>query len=161
MQNDEFEWDDRKAELNLEKHGVSFATATEVFDDPFIASMPDSDHSDGEKRILSIGNIISGRTLVVAHTQRGSLTRIIQARSATPAERRRFMNQKFDELKDEMLPEYDFSGAVRGLFYSGRSRTVLRVTLDDDVAKCFSTSLDVNDALRMLIAEGRVPAPHE
>lgn len=30
----DFEWDAKKAESNLEKHGISFATATAVFDDP-------------------------------------------------------------------------------------------------------------------------------
>lgn len=69
------------------------------------------------------------------------------------------MNQKFDELRDEMLPEYDFSKAVRGLYYTGRSRDVVCVTLDEDVSKCFPTGNDVNNALRMLISEGRVPEP--
>lgn len=31
----EFEWDTNKAESNLEKHGVSFEEAAEVFFDPF------------------------------------------------------------------------------------------------------------------------------
>ena len=31
----DFEWDSRKAQLNLEKHGVSFEEAAEVFVDPF------------------------------------------------------------------------------------------------------------------------------
>jgi uncharacterized DUF497 family protein len=30
----EFEWDHRKAERNLTKHGISFELATTVFDDP-------------------------------------------------------------------------------------------------------------------------------
>jgi len=67
------------------------------------------------------------------------------------------MNEKFDEMKDEMLPEYDFTNAVRGMFYTGRSRTTVVVSLDEDVAKYFPTSQYVNDALRTLIAEGNVP----
>jgi uncharacterized DUF497 family protein len=161
VRDDDFEWSDDKAALNLEKHGVPFTTAREIFDDPFVASMSDPDHSEGEHRFLSVGNTRRGRTLIVAHTPRGARTRIIQARQATPAERRRFMNQKFDEMKDEMRPEYDFTGAVRGMFYTGRSRTTVMVSLDEDVQKCFSTSKEVNDALRMLIAEGRVPAPRD
>jgi uncharacterized DUF497 family protein len=30
----DFEWDARKAESNLQKHGISFVVATAVFDDP-------------------------------------------------------------------------------------------------------------------------------
>ena len=71
MLNDEFEWDDLKEEINVEKHGVSFLTATEIFNDPFVASMRDDHHSEGEQRIISIGNVRRGRTLVVVHTQRG------------------------------------------------------------------------------------------
>ena len=56
-----------------------------------------------------------------------------------------------------MRKEYDFSRAVRGMFYTGRPRTTVVVALDEDVAKCFPTSHEVNDALRALIAEGRIP----
>ena len=30
----EFEWDERKHELNIQKHGVSFLSAARVFDGP-------------------------------------------------------------------------------------------------------------------------------
>jgi hypothetical protein len=36
---------------------------------------------------------------------------------------------------------------------------VIRVGLDQDVARYFSTSDAVNEALRQLIAEGRAPEP--
>lgn len=159
MQSDEFEWDDEKEDFNLAKHGVSFKLAKEVFDDPLAITVEDLRHSYGEQRFVTIGNTHSRRrTIVVVHTPRGSLTRIIQARVATPAERRKFMNEKFDHLADEMLPEYDFSNGVRGMFYTGRSRTTVYVPLEDDVSKYFPTGKDVNEALRGLIAEGRVPA---
>lgn len=32
-----FEWDKRKAEANLRKHGISFDEASTVFDDPLAA----------------------------------------------------------------------------------------------------------------------------
>ena len=34
MQTDDFEWDDVKAALNFDKHGISFEEATFAFDDP-------------------------------------------------------------------------------------------------------------------------------
>ncbi len=35
VQSTEFEWDENKAQSNIQKHGVSFEEATEVFFDPF------------------------------------------------------------------------------------------------------------------------------
>ena len=32
----DFEWDSEKADANLQKHGVSFPEACEVFFDPFV-----------------------------------------------------------------------------------------------------------------------------
>jgi uncharacterized protein len=39
-----FEWDDEKAISNLEKHGVSFGEATEVFYDPNALEAYDPGH---------------------------------------------------------------------------------------------------------------------
>ena len=35
LQGVEFEWDSNKAQSNLDKHGITFEEATEVFFDPF------------------------------------------------------------------------------------------------------------------------------
>jgi len=43
-----FEWDPRKAEINLRKHGVSFTEAGTVFGDDLAITVPDPDHSDDE-----------------------------------------------------------------------------------------------------------------
>jgi uncharacterized DUF497 family protein len=64
----------------------------------------------------------------------------------------------FDD-EDEVLPEYDFNGVPRGMFYEP-GRSVIRMTIDEDVARYYSTSKSVNDALRQLIAEGRAPERH-
>ncbi len=45
-----FEWDDDKAFANIEKHGVSFGEATEVFYDPNALENDDAEHSGGESR---------------------------------------------------------------------------------------------------------------
>jgi uncharacterized protein len=39
-----FEWDRKKAERNLKKHGVSFEEAVAVFYDPLSATFDDPDH---------------------------------------------------------------------------------------------------------------------
>lgn len=52
---------------------------------------------------------------------------------------------------DEMQPEYDFSGGVRGKYYAAYQRSQNVIVLDPDVAAVFSDSASVNEALRMLL----------
>jgi len=82
------EWDPEKAAANLAKHGVDFHEAGTVLDDPLSTTFPDPSHSLDEQRYLTIGSALSGRILVVAHTDRGEAVRLISARPATPTERR-------------------------------------------------------------------------
>lgn len=88
-----FEWDERKNKANRKKHGVSFETASEVFDDPFYLSRPDLDEGD-EDRFQTLGRVEALILLLVVHTwhrKDGQETvRIISARKATPRERRRY-----------------------------------------------------------------------
>jgi uncharacterized DUF497 family protein len=84
-----FEWDRAKADANRRKHRVSFDEAATIFFDPLSATIPDPDHSAGERRFLTIGSSSKGRLLVVAHTERGDVLRIISARPASAAERKR------------------------------------------------------------------------
>jgi uncharacterized DUF497 family protein len=83
-----FEWDAIKAASNLAKHGVSFEEAATVFRDPLSATSEDPDHSLGEERLISFGVSVSGRLLVVAHTDRRDTIRIISARPASAGERK-------------------------------------------------------------------------
>ena len=85
-----FSWDTKKAQENLEKHGVDFREAATVFDDPLSTTFPDVDHSLGEQRFLIVGMSARGRTLVVSHTETGEAIRIISARRATRRERRTY-----------------------------------------------------------------------
>ena len=83
----EFEWDPRKAEQNLRKHGVSFREAATVFGDSLSETVSDPAHSSDEERYLTIGRSIQRRLLIVAHTERGDRFRIISARELTRSER--------------------------------------------------------------------------
>ena len=47
-----FEWDEDKAQTNLRKHKISFEEAKTIFNDPFLITFPDPDHSDEEQRYL-------------------------------------------------------------------------------------------------------------
>ena len=84
----EFEWDPEKGAANLAKHGVSFEEATSVFGDPLATTISDPDHSVGEERFLSTGLSSQQRVLIVWHTEREEVIRIVGAREATPRERR-------------------------------------------------------------------------
>lgn len=85
-----FEWDRAKAEANRRKHRVSFDEATTTFFDPLSVTIADPDHSAGERRFVTMGTSSTGRFLVVAHTERGPVLRIISARPASAVERKRY-----------------------------------------------------------------------
>lgn len=84
----DFEWDPAKATRNEAKHGVSFKEATTVFDDSMFMTVIDDEHSADEERYITIGMSSHGRLLMVAHTDRNGLIRIISARKATKSEER-------------------------------------------------------------------------
>ena len=86
----EFEWDSRKAALNLKEHGVSFDEATTVFRDTLSISIADPDHSHSEDRFVDIGMSHRGQLLVVSYTERKDRIRIISARLPTRAERKSY-----------------------------------------------------------------------
>ncbi len=54
-------------------------------------------------------------------------------------------------VQDEMRPEYDLSGGVRGKFFKEYKAGTNIVILDPDVATVFQDSEKVNRALRLLI----------
>ena len=86
----EFEWDPRKAEVNLKEHGASFDEATTAFGDTLSITIADPDHSDSEDRFVDIGMSHRGQLLVVSYTERKDRIRIISARPPTRAERKSY-----------------------------------------------------------------------
>lgn len=83
-----FDWDENKAALNIERHGVTFEEAQEVFDDDWAVVVPDHAHSFGERRYRIIG-ASSQRLLFVVYVERaGDVIRIISAREPESYERR-------------------------------------------------------------------------
>ena len=67
-------------------------------------------------------------------------------------------NDRSDE--DEMRPEYDLRGGVRGKYYKQYMEGTNVVLLDPDVAAVFRDSNSVNQALRVLIkAAGQLEQP--
>ena len=87
-----FEWDAEKARTNFEKHGVSFETATRVWDDPLHEIYFDR-VENGESRWHAMGCIDGVVVLLVVHAHPDldeDRIRIVSARRATPRERRRY-----------------------------------------------------------------------
>lgn len=84
-----FEWDPKKAAVNLRKHGVSFEDAQTAFADENAKLIDDPDHSGEEDRFVLLGLSSSLRLLVVCHCYRskGNVIRIISARKAQGLER--------------------------------------------------------------------------
>lgn len=84
-----FEWDKRKAETNLARHGVSFADASAVFLDPYALDTEERsmDYGEMRRRIIGLGN---GCFLTVIYTERGETIRLISARKSTSHERREY-----------------------------------------------------------------------
>ena len=81
-----FEWDRKKNEVNLQKHGISFEEAKLIFGGP-VFTAEDRKHSHGEIRRVSIGEIEKIIVVVVIHTRRGENIRLISARKANKKER--------------------------------------------------------------------------
>ena len=66
-----FEWDQKKAESNLRKHGVSFEEASTVFRDTLSRTIYDPLHSSFcDQRFVTIGWRGCNQLLVVAHCDR-------------------------------------------------------------------------------------------
>ncbi|MBQ2677986.1 MAG: BrnT family toxin [Firmicutes bacterium] len=82
-----FEWDEKKEQINIRKHGIDFKTASHVFLDERRIEYYDEAHSSvGEDRFITIGSI--GEVIMVVYTEREDALRIISARLATKKERR-------------------------------------------------------------------------
>ena len=88
-----FEWDDKKNELNKQKHSIDFSMAIAVFDDPNRLEEDSTQPEQGEVRIRAIGMAGSSiLVLTVIYTDREQNKRIISARRASKDERKRYMS---------------------------------------------------------------------
>lgn len=84
-----FRYDPAKAAANARKHGVSFADAEGVLEDPLALTFEDPG-AQGERRIIAVGLGSAGELLVVVYTERGDEYRLISARRATRKERNQY-----------------------------------------------------------------------
>lgn len=84
----QFEWDPRKAKVNLAKHGVSFEEAMTVFGDLLARIFDDEEHSEDEKREIIVGHSIQQHLVLVSFTCVEDTIRLLSARKATRQERK-------------------------------------------------------------------------
>ncbi len=91
-----YQWDKKKADDNFRKHGIYFADAVSVFFDDLALTI--EDESSGERRWVTLGCDLFGRTLVVVYGWRGDEIRIISARKASAKERRKYGKKHVQNL---------------------------------------------------------------
>ena len=87
-----FEWDEKKNQANLKKHGVAFDEAQTVFYDPLTKVAADPEHSEQEDRFIAVGQSTKHRQLLVVHCyfETRETIRIISARKLNRSERRQY-----------------------------------------------------------------------
>jgi uncharacterized DUF497 family protein len=89
MNENDFEWDEKKAVENYRKHRVTFEVARHVFDDGAAIDEPDYREDYGEARFNIIG-MVREHLFFVTYAIRKSKFRLISARRAVPHEKRRY-----------------------------------------------------------------------
>lgn len=78
-----FEFDERKSQGNLEKHGIDFVEAQALWRDPYLVEIPAK--TTDEPRFLFIGRI-KGKHWSAVVTPRGGKIRIISVRRSRAEE---------------------------------------------------------------------------
>ena len=85
------EWDEAKNRSNLAKHGFSFEDAERVLSGPCITFVDDR-FDYGEERLITLG-LLAGRLVVIAHTPRDEVTRIISMRKGNRREQETYQKR--------------------------------------------------------------------
>jgi uncharacterized protein len=95
----DFEWDETKYRTNLIKHGIDFADAATIFSG-WTYTVVDDRFDYGEERKISTGKMRDVLIVVVIHTDRGGVTRLISARPASAKERKTYETALLSALDD-------------------------------------------------------------
>lgn len=90
----QFEWDEAKAKLNLEKHGVSFLTAAAIFLNERLERV-DNREDYGEVRWIALGRVDIEVYRVVYTWRAENLVRIISAQRAGKDEQEIYYREAF------------------------------------------------------------------
>ena len=90
----QLEWDETKRQTNLRKRRLDFADAEIIFSGATF-TFEDDRFEYGEDRYITLG-LLNGHVVIIAHTQRNELIRIISMRKATKYEQRLYF-QSFSD----------------------------------------------------------------
>jgi uncharacterized DUF497 family protein len=90
----EFEWDEAKASINLEKHRVSFLTASAIFLNERLERIDDRKEY-AELRWIALGRVESEVYRVVYTWRDENLVRLISAQKASKDEREIYYRETF------------------------------------------------------------------
>jgi uncharacterized DUF497 family protein len=90
----EFEWDEAKARLNLEKHGVLFLTAAAIFLNERLERVDDREDY-GEVRWIALGRVDIEVYRVVYTWRNENLVRIVSAQRAGKNEQEIYYREVF------------------------------------------------------------------
>jgi hypothetical protein len=93
-----FEWDEKKNQQNIIKHGFDFRDAEQIFNAPMLVEIDDRQNY-GEERYIGIG-FLQNRVVVIVFTESAEhIIRIISLRKALKNERRKFEQAISDRLE--------------------------------------------------------------
>ena len=87
----EFEWDENKRALNIQKHGIDFFELQNAFNMPMLIKV-DTRKDYGETRFIALGEL-SSSIVVLTYTERNDTIRLISARRATKNEQEIYFKQ--------------------------------------------------------------------
>lgn len=82
-----YEWDEAKRKANLRKHGLDFADASLVYEDPKKLTLISAWSEESRNLDLAFAEI-HGTLLCLVYTERGDNVRVISFRRASRRERR-------------------------------------------------------------------------
>jgi uncharacterized protein len=86
-------WDEKKRAANIRKHGLDFADARLVYDNP--GKVTFSSQRNDETRLVDIAMVeIAGRVLTLIYVERGNDIRVISFRAASRKEREIYEREK-------------------------------------------------------------------
>ena len=92
-----YEWDERKRKANLRKHGFDFLDAPRVFHGVTLTVVDDREEY-GEERYATLG-LLKNTVVVILHTERPEVIRVISMRKATRYEENSYFAQVGDRLE--------------------------------------------------------------
>src|SRR3990167_656666 len=94
----QFEWDENKRLINIQKHGIDFVDVPAIFELDTVTVIDDR-FEYGETRYQTLG-LLKSRVILVVHTESETVIRIISARKATKYEEKIY----FQEISDWLCP---------------------------------------------------------